>query len=149
VGAAAAPAEDLQMVLNVAEPVLVGDVVCPSLDGWAFDLDGAAAVAADEVVVVAHRAASVGGFAVVGADQVELAGVGHHQQGSVDGCQPDVLALVAEVVVDLACGAEVVGAGEQVGNGGALPSLSLRAGYHAALLRRQEVTAQQYDKDFQ
>jgi hypothetical protein len=56
---------------------------------------------------------------------------------------------MAEVVVDLAGGAEVVGAGEQVGDGGALPSLSLRGGYHAALLCRREVTAQQYDKDFQ
>jgi hypothetical protein len=137
------------VVLNVSEAVLVGDVVGPTLDGGAFYLDGASAVAADEVVVVAHGAAPVGGFAVAGADHVELAGVGHHQQGSVDGCQPNVLTVVAEVVVDLACGAEVVGAGEQVGNGGALPGLSLRAGYHAALLRRQEVTAQQYDKDFQ
>jgi hypothetical protein len=137
------------MVLDVAEPVLVGDVVGPPLDGGAFDLDGASAVAADEVVVVPHRAASVGGFAVVGADQVELAGVGHHQQGAVDGCQPDVFTLVAEVVVDLAGGAEVIGAGEQVGDSGALPGLPLRGGYHLALLRRREVTAQQYDKDFQ
>jgi hypothetical protein len=41
------------MVLNLAEPVLVGDLVGPPLDGGAFDLDGAATVAADEVVVVA------------------------------------------------------------------------------------------------
>ena len=108
------------MVLDVAKPVLVGDVVGPSLDGGAFDLDGASAVAADEVVVVPHRAASVGGFAVAGADQVELAGAGHHQQGAVDGCQPNVLTLVAEVVVDLAGRAEVVSAGEQVGDSGAL-----------------------------
>ena len=70
VGAAAAPAEDLKMVLNVAESVLVGDVVGPPLDGGAFDLDGASAVAADEVVV-AHRATSVSGFAVVGAVTAE------------------------------------------------------------------------------
>ena len=137
------------MVLNLAESVLVGDVVGPPLDGGAFDLDGAAAVAAHEVVVVAHRAAPVGGFAVVGSDQVKLAGVGHHQQGSVDGCQPNVLTLVAEVVVDLAGGAEVVGAGEQVGDCGALPRVPLRGGYHATLLPGGEVTAQQYDKDFQ
>ena len=137
------------MVLDVAKPVLVGDVVGPPLDGGAFDLDRASAVAADEMVMVAHRAASVGGFAVVGADQVELAGVGHHQQGAVHGCQPNVLTLVAEVVVDLAGGAELVGAGEQVGDSGALPRLPLRGGYHLVLLRRREVTAQQYDKDFQ
>jgi hypothetical protein len=137
------------MVLDVAKPMLVGDVVGPPLDGGAFDLDGASAVAADEVVVVTRRTASVGGFAVAGADQVELAGVGHHQQGAVHGCQPDALTLVAEVVVDLAGGAEVVGAGEQVRDSGALPRLPLRGGYHAALLRRREVTAQQYDKDFQ
>jgi hypothetical protein len=137
------------MVLNLAEPVLVGDVVGPPLDGRALDLDSASTVTADEVVVVPHRAASVGSFAVAGADQVELAGVSHHQQGAVDGSQPDVLTLVAEVVVDLAGRAEVVGAGEQVGDSGALPRLPLRGGYHAALLRRREVTAQQYDKDFQ
>jgi hypothetical protein len=128
------------MMLNLAKPVFVGDVVGPPLDGGAFDLDGAAAVAADEVVVVPHRAASVGSFAVAGADQVELAGVGHHQQGAVDGCQPDVFTLVAEVVVDLAGGAELVGTGEQVGDSGALPRLPLRGGYHLALLRRREVT---------
>ena len=76
----------------------------------------------------AHRAAPVGGFAVVGSDQVKLAGVGHHQQGSVDGRQPDVLTLVAEVVVDLAGGAEVVSAGQQVGDCGALPRVPLRGG---------------------
>jgi hypothetical protein len=128
------------MVLDVAKAVLVGDVVGPPLDGGAFDLDGASAVAADEVVVVAHRAASVGGFAVAGADQVELAGVGHHQQGAVDGCQPNVLTLVAEVVVDLTGGTEVVGAGEQVGDSGALPRLPLRGSYHLVLLRRWEAT---------
>jgi hypothetical protein len=106
------------MVLNVAKPMLVSDVVGPPLDSGALDLDGTAAVAADEVVVVAHRAASVGGFAVVGADQVELAGVGHHQQRAVHSCQPDVLALVPEIVVDLTGRAEVVGAGEQAGYGG-------------------------------
>jgi hypothetical protein len=137
------------MVLNLAKPMLVGDVVGPPLNSGAFDLDRASAVAADEVVVVPHRAASVGSFAVAGADQVELAGVGHHQQSAVNGCQPNVLTLVAEVFVDLAGRAEVVGAGEQVGDSGALPRLSLRGGYHAALQRRREVTAQQYDKDFQ
>jgi hypothetical protein len=149
IGAAAAPAEDLKMVLDVAKPMLIGDVVGPTLNGGAFDLDGTSAAAADEVVVVPHRAASVGGFAVVGADQVELAGVGHHQQGAVDGRQPNVLTLVAEIVMDLAGGAEVVGAGEQVGDSGALPRLPLRGSYHLVLLRRREVTAQQYDKDFQ
>jgi hypothetical protein len=60
-----------------------------------------------------------------------------------------VLTLVAEVVVDLAGRAELVGTGEQVGDSGALPRLPLRGSYHLALLYRREVTAQQYDKDFQ
>jgi hypothetical protein len=60
------------MVLNIAKPMLVSDVVGPPLDNGALDFDGMAAVAADEVVVVvvAHRAASVGSFAVVGADRL-------------------------------------------------------------------------------
>ena len=137
------------MVLDVAKPMLVGDMVGPPLNGGSFDLDGASAVAADEVVVVPHRAASVGSFAVAGPDEVELAGVGHHQQGAVHGCQPNVLTLVAEIVVDLAGRAEVVGTGEQISDSRALPRLPLRSGYHAAPLRRRELTAQQYDKDFQ
>jgi hypothetical protein len=58
------------MVLNIAKPMFVSDVVGPPLDNGALDFDGTAAVAADEVVVVAHRAASVGSFAVVGADRL-------------------------------------------------------------------------------
>jgi hypothetical protein len=149
VGAAAAPAKDLEMVLDVAKAMLVGDVVGPPLDSGAFDLDGASAVAADEVVVVAHRAASVNSFTVAGADQVELAGVGHHQQRSVDGRQPNVLTLVAKVVVDLAGSAELVGAGEQVRDCGALPRLPLRGGYHLVLLRRREVTGTTIRQRFQ
>jgi hypothetical protein len=69
-----------------------------------------------------------------------LAGVGHHQQRAVYGGEPDVLALVAEVVVDLVGGAELVGAGEQVGDRGTLPRLPLWTGYDAALRRCGEVT---------
>ena len=109
-GAVVAAAENFEMVLNIAEPVLVGDAVGPAFNSGAFDLDGAAAVPADEVVVVAHGAAPIGRLTVVGADQVDLVGVGHHLEGAVDGGQPDVLPVLAEVIVDLAGGAEVVGA---------------------------------------
>jgi hypothetical protein len=128
------------MMLDVAKSMLIGDVVGPPLDGGAFDLDGASAVAADEMVVVPHRAASVGSFAVAGPDQIEVAGIDHHQQGAVHGCQPNVLTLVAEIVVDLAGRAEVVGTGEQVGDSRALPRLPLRGSYHLTLLHRREVT---------
>jgi hypothetical protein len=43
----------------------------------------------------------------------------------------------------------VVGTGEQISDSRALPRLPLRSGYHAAPLRRRELTTQQYDKDFQ
>jgi hypothetical protein len=109
-GAVAATAEDLEMVLNLAEPVFGGDAVGPAFDSRAFDFDGAPAVPADQVVVVAHRASPVCGFAVVGADQVELVGVGHHLEGAIDRGQPDILPVSAEVIVDLAGGAEVIGA---------------------------------------
>ena len=42
------------MVFNFGKTVLIGNVACPSFDGGAFDFDGPAAVAADEMVVVAH-----------------------------------------------------------------------------------------------
>jgi hypothetical protein len=132
-GAVATPAEDFEMVLNIAEPVFGGNAVSPAFDSRAFDLNGAPAVPANEMVMVAHRATSVGGFAVVGADQVELVGIGHHLKSAIDGGQPDVFAVSAEVIVNLAGGAEVVGAGEQVGNGGTLPRLPLRHSYHVAI----------------
>ena len=96
------------MVLNLAEAVFGGDAVGPAFDSGPLNLDGAAAVPTDQMVVMAHRASPVGRLAVVSADQVDLVGVGHHLEGAVDGGQSDVLPLLAEVMVYLASGAEVV-----------------------------------------
>src|SRR5690242_11220391 len=53
VGAVAAGAEHLHGVADVGESVLAGDRCRPGLDGRALDLDGASALAADQVVMVA------------------------------------------------------------------------------------------------
>ena len=79
--AAAAGAEDLQVVADVAETVLGGDGVGPALDGRTGDLDGTAAAAADQVVVVAVGAAAVGGLAVRVPQRVQLAGLGQTTAG--------------------------------------------------------------------
>ena len=107
-GAAAAAAEDFEMVLDVAKPVFGGDAVGPAFDSRAFDLNGAPAVPTNEMVVVAHRASPIRRLTVIGSDQVKLVGIGHHLKRAVDGGQPDVLPVSAEVIVDLAGGAEVV-----------------------------------------
>ena len=59
---------------DVGEAVLGGDRAGPALDGRALDLDGRAALAADEVVVVRVGAAAVDRLAVLGAQHVDLAG---------------------------------------------------------------------------
>ncbi len=56
-GADRALAEDVHDVARVREPVRGGDVLRPPLDGVGLDLDGPAAVPADEVVVVPVRRA--------------------------------------------------------------------------------------------
>ena len=100
--------EDLQGVAHLGEAVLGGDRPGPALDGRPLDLDGPAAAAADQVVVVGVGAAPVDRLAVLGAQHVDLAGVGEPLQGPVDGGQPDRLAAPAEQVVDLLGRAEVV-----------------------------------------
>ena len=79
---------------------------------------------------MAVGAAAVDRLAVLGAEQVDLAGLGEPLQGPVDGGQPDRLAALPEQVVDLLGGAEVVEGVEHLGDGPALPGRSQgRAGW--------------------
>ena len=82
----------------------------PTFDLWSFDLDGSAALAADEVVVVIIAgASSVADFAVVASDGVELTSVSERSYLVVDGGQGDVLAFGLELGVKFLSGAEPVG----------------------------------------
>ena len=91
-----------------------GHRVGPLLHRRAGHLDGPAAAAADQMVVVAGRAAPVGGLAVGGPQRVQLAGVGHRLQGAVDRGQPDPLAQPAQLVVDLLRGPELVASSARI-----------------------------------
>ena len=116
-----AGAEDLQRVGDVGEAVLGGDRVGPALDGRPLDLDGRAALAADEVVVVRVRAAAVDRLAVLGPQHVDLAALAEPLEGAVDRRQPDLGAAPVEEVVDLLGAAEVVERREGLGHGDPLP----------------------------
>ena len=72
--AGGAEAVDLDGVPHLGEPVGRGDRLGPALDGVPGDLDRETARAAhDVVVVVCRRTRAVDGFALGGADDVELA----------------------------------------------------------------------------
>ena len=93
--------------LTSAYPCSAAIALGPALDGRALHLDGGAAGAADQVVVVRVGAAAVDRLAVLGAQQVDLAGLGQPLQGPVDRGQADGLAASPEQLVDLLRGAEV------------------------------------------
>jgi hypothetical protein len=105
-----AGAGDLYCVSDIDKAMLLASLGGPAFDLWSFDLDGGAAVAADEVVVVVVAGAStVADFAVVASYGVELTGVGERSYLVVDGGQGDVLALGLELGVKFLSGAETVG----------------------------------------
>jgi hypothetical protein len=107
--------------------VLLGDRIGPSLDGWSRDLDRTAADAADQMMVMPGRAATVRSLAVVGSDGVEIACFGHELQRSVDRGQPDTFTVVSEIVVDLLGRPEVVPIGQDLLDCRPLSGLALSA----------------------
>ena len=102
-----AQAEQLHGVADVGEAGLGGDPLRPLLHRPAFHLHAAAAVAAGQVVVV-HRAPAlaVERLAAGVADGVDAALLAERLQVPVDGGQADVLALAAQLGVDLLGAAE-------------------------------------------
>jgi hypothetical protein len=89
--------------------VLRGDGLRPLLHGGTLDLDGLAADAADQMVmVVTRRAAPVDGLTLGRAQDVDLAGVGEGLERAVDGGQPYRVAPVLEHVVQVLGAAELV-----------------------------------------
>ena len=93
----------------------------PALDGRSLDLDGGAAAAADEVVVVSVRAAPVDRLAVLRPQHVDLAGLRQLLQGAVHRGQADRLAAAPQQVVDLLGRPEVRERGERLGDRAPLP----------------------------
>ena len=120
-----AGAEDLEVVTDLAEPVLRSHRVGPPLHRRSGDLDRTTANAADQMMMVARRATAICRLTLVGSDGVEFAYFGHQLQGPVDRGQADPLSLMPKVVVNLLCCPEVVAIGEDFLNGGPLPGLAL------------------------
>ena len=107
--AVVAGAEDLQVVADVAEAVLGGHRVGPLLHRRPGDLDRPAAATADQMVVVAGRAAPVGRLAVARsaarpARRPRPSPAGCGRPWSARSARP----TLAQVVVDLLRGAELV-----------------------------------------
>jgi hypothetical protein len=85
---------------HLVETVQPGHPVGPLFDFWAFNLDGAPAEPADEVMVVAvGRAAPVQGLAVIASERIQLPAVGESTELVVDGRQGDVLAAGLKLCV--------------------------------------------------
>src|SRR5690606_21496717 len=99
--------EDLHGVRDPGEAVLGADVLRPLLHRGPLHLHGLAAAAADQVVVVAFGCAgAVDRLAVVRAQHVDLTGVVQVLQRPVDGGQPDLGSLGAQVRIEVLSAAE-------------------------------------------
>src|SRR5690242_1003003 len=127
-GAVGARPEDLEGVRDCREAVLGGHLVGPSLDGRALDLDGAAATAAHEVVVVVRRAGAVDGLALVGAQDVDGAGLDHRLERPVDRGEAHARTGLAQPGVHRLGRGEVVGPLEQLCDRSLLPGRLARDG---------------------
>ena len=106
--AGGAGAEDLDRVLDLGEPVLVGRPARPTSRPPGPRPRRWPAAAADQVVVVRRCALPVDGLAVGRPQHVDLAGVGERLQRAVDRGQPDGVAAVAQRGVDVLGAAELV-----------------------------------------
>src|SRR5690606_18804741 len=81
--------EDVDDVRRAGEPMLGGHALGPGLDLVGGDLDGEAAVPADQVVMVAgRRAGAIDGLALGRLQRVRLAAGGEVAERAVDRGQP-------------------------------------------------------------
>ncbi len=93
----------------------------PALDRGALDLDGAPAVATDEVMVVGVGGAQpVARLTLGGAQHVDPVVLGEGRQRAVDGGQTDALPGLTHPLVQVLRGGEVVGLAQLVLDGAAL-----------------------------
>ena len=111
---------------DLSEAVLLGDRVGPTLDRRARDLDRPPTCAADQMMMVARRATAVRRLTLVGSDGVEITCIGHELQRPIDRGQADAFAVMAQIVVNLLGGPEVMSIRQDLLDGGPLPGLALR-----------------------
>ena len=102
-------------VLHVAEAVLGTDPLGPALDRRALDLHRAAALAAEQVVVVAGAAGAVDRLTLGGAQHVDRAVGRHRLQRPVDRGEADPVAGLPHDRVELLGGAELLDAARSIG----------------------------------
>lgn len=95
---------------DVDEAVGVSDASRPALHLGSVDLDPAAAVATDEVVVMLSRAAAPESrLSVVTPQGIDIAGFSKRPQLVVDGAEGDVLAAGLELGVEVLSRAKTIG----------------------------------------
>ena len=101
---------------HVDKAVRVSDSGRPDLNLWAFHLDRASAVPADEVVVVLiTRATPISRLSIVTAKGVEVAVLCETAELVVDRCKPNVLTSGSKLGVEILGGAEL---SRRIENGG-------------------------------
>src|SRR5262249_50413921 len=115
-------------VAHAHEAVLACDAVGPRLHGRSGDLDGPAAGATHQMMVVVAAALPEQLLAAGQPHDVDLAGVGHRLQSAIDRGQTDALATPAQQPMQLLGAAEVVDVCQQRGDRIALPGVALTPG---------------------
>ena len=92
------------------EAVLCADPGSPGFDRWAVYLDRASAVSTEQMVmVVVGRTVPVDRLALVGPQDVDLAGGSKGRERAINGCQPHGRALGPQACVQLLGRREVLG----------------------------------------
>jgi hypothetical protein len=113
-------------VTDFAKSVLRGNRICPALNRRTRDFDRTTAGTADQVVVVAGRAAAIRRLTVSGPECVEVAGISHQLQGPIDRRQTDAFAVLSQILVNLLGRPEVVTIGKDFLDRSTLPRPALR-----------------------
>jgi hypothetical protein len=113
-------------VTDFAKSVLRGNRICPALNRRTRDFDRTTAGTAEQVVVVAGRAAAIRRLTVAGPECVEVAGISHQLQGPIDRRQTDAFAVLSQILVNLLGRPEVVTIGKDFLDRSTLPRPALR-----------------------
>src|SRR5687767_5514873 len=105
--------------------MLLGHRIGPSLDSRSGDFDSTATCAADQMVMVASRAAAIRRLTLVSSDRVDITCFSHQLQGPIDRGQADACAMMAQIVVNLLGGSEVMSIRQDLLDRRPLPGFAL------------------------